>query len=98
MSLVIDEDDHAAGYKIMARQLWDTYMSKIPKERADAIGLSPLADIDRGIQDRLLDSENGFPPEVRAVLRSKLGRPPENKKPPPTSPAESPDRAEAKTP
>jgi len=101
MSLVIDEDDHAAGYKIMARQLWDTYMSKIPKERSEAIGLKPLAEIDREIQNRLLDPENGFPPEARAILRAKLGLPKESAKPPPgssASPAQPTDRAEAKNP
>jgi len=101
MSMVIDEDDHAAGYKIMARLLWDTYMSKIPKERAEAIGLKPLADIDREIRDRLLDPQDGLPPQVRAVLRGKLGLPKESPKSPPGSAAPSSqptDRAEAKNP
>jgi hypothetical protein len=94
MSLVIDEDDHAGGYKLMARQLWDTYMSKIPKERIEAIGLKPFAEIDREVLGRLLDPQHGFQPEVRAVLRSKLGMGKESAVPP----AESPDRAEATKP
>ena len=52
-------------------------MSKIPKERTEAIGLPPLADIDREMLRRLLDPESGVPLEERAVLRTKLGLPAE---------------------
>jgi hypothetical protein len=95
MSLATDDEqgeERYAGFRLMARQLWQTYMSKIPKERIAAIGLPPLEDIDREVRDRLLDPQRGLPPEVRAVLRSKLGLGKETAVPP-VSP---PERAEAK--
>ena len=54
-SLVINEDDHALGYKLLARKLWDNYMSRIPKDRRPAVGLRPFEDIDKEILRRLLD-------------------------------------------
>jgi len=95
MSLATDDEqgeERFAGYRVMARQLWQTYMSKIPKERTMAIGLPPLEDIDREMRDRLLDPQRGLPPEMRLVLRSKLGK--ETTAPPPTPP----ERAEASRP
>jgi hypothetical protein len=78
MSLAIDEDERAAGYKGMARLIHDTYQKKIPQERMMAIGLPPLEDTTRVILDRLLDPEHGAPFEVRAVLRTKLQLPAES--------------------
>jgi len=97
MSLATDEEqgeERFAGYRLMAKQLWQTYMSKIPKERTAAIGLPPLEDIDREVRDRLLDPQQGLPPEVRAVLRSKLGLGKETAIPP----AKPSERAEAPKP
>ena len=72
-SLAIDEDERAAGFKLLARQVWNAYMDKIPKERIEAIGLPPLADTDREILNRMLDPEHGVSPQERAILRTKLG-------------------------
>ena len=72
-SLAIDEDDHAAGYKLLARKIWETYMNKIPAERRPAVGLPPFEDIDREILNRALDPQLGAAPEIRAILRTKLG-------------------------
>ncbi len=76
-SLVLGEDDHFGGYKLMAKRVWDNYMSKVPKERMDAIGLRPFDDIDKEIVRRLLDPQEGVPYEARAILRTKLGLPAE---------------------
>lgn len=76
-SLILDEDDRAAGMKNLARQIWKLYQSKIPEARQQAIGLPPFADIDRDIRDRLLDPASGLPVEARAILRTKLGLPAE---------------------
>ena len=76
-SLAIDEDERSAGLLLLARQVWAAYMNKIPQDRVQAIGLRPLEEIDREIRGRLLDPEHGWPPEVRAVLRTKLGLPKE---------------------
>jgi hypothetical protein len=82
-SLVLDEDERYAGFKLLARQVWNAYMDKIPKERISAIGLTPLADVDSEMLNRLLDPERGVSPQERAVLRTKLGLK-EEKLPPPT--------------
>jgi hypothetical protein len=81
-SLVIDEDDRAAGYKLMARQVWTTYQSKVWKEREQATTLPPLTEIDKEILARVLNPEEGFDAEARAVLRTKLGLPAEVVPPP----------------
>jgi len=74
-NLSIDEDDHAAGYMLLAHKLWDNYMSRIPPDRQPAVGLRPFNDIQREILGRILDPEHGAAPEVRAVLRTKLRLP-----------------------
>ena len=97
LALVQDDEqgeERYAGYRLMARQLWQTYMSKIPKERTAAIGLPPLEDIDRVVRDRLLDPQHGLSPQMRLVLRSKLGLGKESAVPPPAPP----ERAEASKP
>jgi hypothetical protein len=75
--LSIDEDERAAGYKLLARKLWEIYMHRIPTNRQDAVGLRPFAAIDREMLQRILDPEHGWPAEVRAVLRTKLRLPAE---------------------
>ncbi len=76
-SLLLGEDDRAAGFKLLAGKLLDTYHAKISKERQEAIGLGHLEDIQREMLGRLLDPEHGLEPEARATLRTKLGLPPE---------------------
>jgi hypothetical protein len=84
-SLVLGEEDRYAGYKLLARRAWDIYQSKITKEGQARIGLRPLDDIDREILNRFLDPGEGAPFELRAVLRTKLGLPPEAATPPATT-------------
>jgi hypothetical protein len=72
-SMVIDQDDRAEGLRLLARQAWQSYQSKIPAERMAAIGLQPFKDIDMDIRNRLLNPTNGLPPEPQAILRTKLG-------------------------
>jgi hypothetical protein len=76
-SMVLAEDAAAAGFKLLARQVWMAYQSGIPQERMAAIGLRPFEDIDQEVRRRMLDSKSGEAPEVRALLRVKLGEPPE---------------------
>jgi hypothetical protein len=84
-SLVLGEEDRYAGYKLLARQVWETYQSKIGKESLARVGLRPLEDVDREILNRFLNPEEGTPFEARAVLRTKLGLPPETAPPPVTT-------------
>ncbi len=82
-SMVLGEDAPAAGFKLLARQVWMTYQSGIPRDRMAAIGLRPFDEIDQEVRQRMLDSRAGEVPEVRTILRDKLGEPPE----PGTAPA-----------
>jgi hypothetical protein len=82
--LAMDRDDEAFGYKMLARQLWSSYMSKIPETRVAAIGLDPLDAIDREVRQRMLNPKNNPSPEFRAVLLTKLGLPPQTNAPPET--------------
>jgi hypothetical protein len=75
--MVLAEDAAAAGLKLLARQVWLAYQSGIPQARMDAVGLRPFEDIDQEVRRRMLDSKSGEVPEVRALLRGKLGEPPE---------------------
>jgi hypothetical protein len=78
-----DEDDRAAGFMLLAKKVYDSYMSRIPKERIDVLGLRPFEELTKEVRDRLLDPENRLPFEARAVLRTKFRLPPE---PPPSTP------------
>lgn len=74
-SLVLDEEDRAAGYKLLARKVYENYESQVPSGREQATGLGRFEDINKGVLARLLDPDRGTPPEMRAVLRTKLGLP-----------------------
>jgi hypothetical protein len=75
-SLATGEDERAAGYKLLAEKVHETYTSKT-KTRGEALAISPLDDIQKEVLNRMLDPENGVVPEMRAVLRTKLNLGPE---------------------
>ncbi|HZR21102.1 MAG TPA: hypothetical protein VFE51_27720 [Verrucomicrobiae bacterium] len=75
-SLCLGDNERAAGYKLLAQQVHNTYSSKT-KARGEALAISPLDDIQREVVNRLLDPQNGMVPEMRAVLRTKLNLGPE---------------------
>jgi hypothetical protein len=66
------QDDRAAGFRLLASKLLETYRSKT-KMRGEALALPNLEETQREILSRLLDPEKGFAPEVRAALRTRLG-------------------------
>ena len=94
--LVSDQEERALGYKLLGRQVLNAYMSKIPKERVEAIGLPPFEETDREILRRILDPENGAPFEFRALLRTKLGMPAESATPPATTTNSPPEKLSSK--
>jgi len=75
-SLALGEDERAAGYERVAAMVRDTYASKT-KTRGEAIELPPLEELKRAALNRVLDTENGLPAELRATVRTKLGMGPE---------------------
>ena len=94
-SMVLSEDAPAAGFKLLARQVWLSYQTDIPQARLAAVGLPPFEQIDQDVRRRMLDTQEGEPPEVRAVLRARLGEPPETTPPPATTNA-PPERASSR--
>ncbi|MGD0614008.1 MAG: hypothetical protein ABSA69_01035 [Verrucomicrobiota bacterium] len=77
-NLALDQDDRATGLKRLALKIYQNYTNKIPKGREEAMGLGPFEVINKEVLSRLLDPERGFPPQARAVLRTKLGLPAES--------------------
>jgi hypothetical protein len=76
-SMALGEDAPAAGFRLLAQKVWTFYHSDLPQERLGAIGLRPFEETDREIRKRMLDPQTGESPEVRAILRTKLGELPE---------------------
>ncbi|HTL59679.1 MAG TPA: hypothetical protein VL361_28670 [Candidatus Limnocylindrales bacterium] len=75
-STTVGEDERAAGFLLLADKVRTTYESKTSM-RKDSIPMASLDDIKRDVVNRLLDPEEGAPPEVRRVLREKLHMPAE---------------------
>jgi len=71
-SLAQDEDDLAANYELMAQTIWNRYQKEI--EGAEKrVGLKPMSELKRVVLEEMLDPKHGFPPELMARLRTKLG-------------------------
>jgi hypothetical protein len=83
-SFAIGEDESAAGYEELAKQVLATYTSKT-KTRGEAIAIAPFEEVKRDVLNRMLDPENGVPQEMRAALRSKLGMEAETNTPAPAT-------------
>jgi len=81
-SLLLGQDEYAAGCRHMAEMIRTTYQSKTSM-RKEALSIEPIEEIQRVVLDRLLDPTNGLPAEARATLRTKLGMGPEPAAPPP---------------
>ncbi len=79
-SLVLGEDQRSAGYQLLAEKVRETYSSKT-SSRKDSIPMASMDDLKTDVVHRLVDPEQGMPPEMRAVLRTKLSLGPE----PPTA-------------
>jgi hypothetical protein len=77
ISLVLGEDERAAGFKLLAQKAWQNYEKKVPTARQDPLRVPPIPEIEREVRDRLLNPTNGLPPEAQAILRTKLGLPAE---------------------
>lgn len=74
LSTIMDDDDRAAGFMLLARKAHDVYESKVTA-RNGAINMPPLADIQRDVLHRMLDPEQGLPDDMAAHLATKLGVP-----------------------
>jgi hypothetical protein len=80
IQLAIGQEDHAAGYKLLARRVYDNYAKKISGTQSNAarVGLPPFDTLNRTVLIRLLDTQQPVLPfDARAVLRTQLGLPAE---------------------
>lgn len=72
--LALGQDDRYAGFKLLAKKVWDNYQRKdTTYNDAARIGLPPFADINKTVLDHILDPQYGLPYEARAVIESQLG-------------------------
>jgi len=78
-ALAVGQDDHYAGYKLLAAKVYESYQNKLVgwKEGLGRRGLPPFAEMNRTVLDQLLDLQQGLPFAARAVLRTQLGLPAE---------------------
>lgn len=84
-SMVIDQDEQAAGYRLLARKVRASYMSQLDETGAKRIPVPPVEETEQIILNRLLDPNEGMPFEARAILRTKLQLPPEGTPVPPSA-------------
>jgi len=78
LALIRGEDRRNAGYRALARILRAKYMKAIAGgENEKRIGLPPIEDMEKSVRDILLDTERGWPVELRAALRGALRMGPE---------------------
>lgn len=85
MNLAVGEDDRAAGLMLLAQKVRESFMSRIPQQRVEVLGIAPFEQLKKKVLDHVLDSESqhSLPYAARAVIRTKLGLPAE----PPPAPA-----------
>jgi len=79
--LAIGQDDRSAGFRRLARRVYDNYMKKIGKMQSnlERVGLPPFDVMNRTVLNKLLDSQEPVLPfAARAVLRTQLGMPAES--------------------
>ncbi len=77
--LAIGQDDRSAGFRLLARKVYDNYQKKISKMQSNLarVGLSPFEVYNRTVLNDLLDPQKGMPYAMRAVLRTQLSLPAE---------------------
>ncbi|MGH8024750.1 MAG: hypothetical protein ACRED1_14260 [Limisphaerales bacterium] len=76
-NLAIGQDDRYAGFRLLAAKVYENYMGKIDKYKADTVrvGLPPFRQINGDVLHELLDPVNGLPYGARAVIRTQLRLP-----------------------
>ena len=78
--LAIGQDDRSAGFRLLARKVYDNYQKKISKMQSNLarVGLPPFDVMNRTVLNELLDTQKPVCPiAARAVLRTQLGLPAE---------------------
>jgi hypothetical protein len=74
MALVLGDEDRAAGFRQLAIKAHERYQAKVTT-RQGTIDMPPFGEIQRDVLNRMLDPQNGLPPEMAARLATQLGVP-----------------------
>ncbi len=90
-NLALDEDDQAIAYEGMARRVYELYAARTETQE-ERLGLPRFNEMKRTVLDRLLDPQQGLPPQVAARLRTRLGLPA------PAAPTQAPNNSSPATP
>jgi len=81
LDLAIGQDDRAAGFQSLARNVYDHFQKKMGDGQQRA-ALPPLDDLKRAVLNQLLDTQQEMMPfAARAVIRARLGMPAETNAP-----------------
>jgi hypothetical protein len=80
----IGQDDRYAGFKLLARKVYDKYQKKISASASNVERTSlPAFDVlNRSVLNQLLDTKDGLPFAMRAAIRTQVGMPAETNAPP----------------
>jgi hypothetical protein len=82
--LAIGQDDRSAGFRLLARKVYDNYTKKISsmKSNLERVGLPPFEVMNRNVLNKLLATQQPvLPYAARAVLRTQLNMLPETAAP-----------------
>jgi hypothetical protein len=87
-SLILGQNDRAAGYELMAEKVRGEFVTKTLLS-TNRIPMTPIPELKQEVVNQLLDTEHGWPLEMRQALRSKLnlGPEPPSTNAPPTRPS-----------
>jgi len=85
LNMAIGQDDRSAGFKLLARKVYDNYQKNIGKMASNVarVGLPPFESLNRTVLNRLLDTQKPvLPYAARAMIRTQLGMSAETNTPP----------------
>ncbi len=86
LALVLDDDSRYQNFKNLATRVHQKYMKSTSGSRGETrIPLPPMNELSKTVVNDLLNPQRGVPAEARAILRTKLGLPPETVAPPATN-------------
>ena len=75
-AMVLGQDDRANTLVRLSQKVYSNYEGKVVKDREEATRLPPYKQIRQEVLDRMLNPDTGLPPDLQAILRTKLGLPP----------------------
>jgi hypothetical protein len=87
VNLAMGQTDRAAGFKLLARKVYDKYQKEVGKMKSNLprVGLPPFDVLNRSVLDRLLNPQKPvLPYAARAIIRTQLGMSAETNAPPAT--------------